>query len=239
LSGTRAIVMSSRVSSSPFVIGLAAAGLLIASLLVDGGCAGRGRGTRGPEVGAPSKGGATEEPAGAKAAGRETTSEREPGEAVRSEEITLPGQNRTLPSQDPRNQEGTGELPRIGDASGISPAQASPGATEGAGTPAPQPGQIERAEAPPLPPSFLPPPVPSGESRFRVQVLASALAANAYRVRSELEENVGMPAYVEQEQGIWKVRAGDMRERAEADVLRRRLFGLGYEDAFVVECRGR
>ena len=72
-----------------------------------------------------------------------------------------------------------------------------------------------------------------------MQVLASAVPANAYRVRGELQETLGTAVYVEQEQGILKVRTGDFRDRSDADTLRRRLFGLGYEDAFVVECRGR
>lgn len=91
------------------------------------------------------------------------------------------------------------------------------------------------------PPSgdFAPPLVPKGSSRFRVQVLAIAALKSALAAREEVAKVVEEPVYVEPEQQIWKVRVGDLPDRQAADTLRRRLVGLGYEDAFVIEARGR
>ena len=45
--------------------------------------------------------------------------------------------------------------------------------------------------------------------------------------------------YLEAEREIWRVQVGNEEERSEAQPLRRRLIGLGYEDAFIVESKGR
>jgi hypothetical protein len=81
--------------------------------------------------------------------------------------------------------------------------------------------------------------VPRGESRFRVQILASVVLKTALGAREEVAGAVEEPVFVEREQEIWKVRVGDLRDRAAADGLRRRLIGLGYDDAFVVAAQGR
>jgi hypothetical protein len=84
-----------------------------------------------------------------------------------------------------------------------------------------------------------PAPLPEADSpHYAVQVLASATTARAYALRAELEKALGIPVVVDAEDGVWKVRLGHEAERDAADELRRRLVGLGYEDAFVV-FRGR
>jgi hypothetical protein len=85
---------------------------------------------------------------------------------------------------------------------------------------------------------FPPPPVPPGATRYRVQVLASTFPEAALRLREELAEIVVEGVYVKAERGVWRVQVGDEKERASAQSLRRRLIGLGYEDAFIVESKG-
>jgi hypothetical protein len=104
---------------------------------------------------------------------------------------------------------------------------------------APAPREPAAAKAPGELSDFGPPPVPRGDVRFRVQILASVAFNTALRVRDELSKTFEEPVYLEREQEIWKVRVGDLRDRATADGIRRRLVGLGYDDAFVVEARSR
>lgn len=257
MSGRLAIAMGSSSSSRLRRLVFLAAVLTAGSVIAGAGCSGRGRGAPRPDGvtrGAAGESGRTE-PGAVKGTGIPVP---ETGDRGRSEgTIVLPGQNRLLPSQDPRNLSGSAELAPPGEPAPDEPtAPASQRETpESASTQAAPPpagsAPVRRSETPPsgtggapgtasqAPSSFLPPQIPPGEGRFRVQVLASAIPVNAYRVRGELEETLGQPVFVEQEQGILKVRAGDFKDRADADTLRRRLFGLGYGDAFVVECRGR
>ena len=149
-----------------------------------------------------------------------TMTERQAGEpdsarAGKPDRIRLPGQDRLLPSEDPRNRPQPGVVPPMTVEQ------------EGPGKP------IDPAA------QFLPPPIPPGESRFRVQVLASTMSLPSFRMREELAAQIPEPVFVEQERGIWKVRVGDLKDREQAEALRRRMLGLGYDDAFVVALRGR
>ena len=137
--------------------------------------------------------------------------------ADRGDRITLPGQNRYLPSEDPQNQPGA-EKPKSVRMD-VRPMYEPP-----------------REIAPENP--FPPPLVPPGETRYRVQVLASTFPESALRLREELAAIFGEEVYIEASRGIWKVQVGDEREQASAQSLRRRLIGLGYEDAFIVESNG-
>jgi hypothetical protein len=234
LSGMRAIGMISKSCSEP-TLGLLVVGLMAAGLLAAPGGAGRGRGTRPPEIAAPTAGAQQAKPGDAGKPGG--TSERQSAEGDQIEAIVLPGQNRTLPSEDPRNQGEAPEATPSGTA--VQTVPAVPAGESGETRSGPIPARASASNEPPTVPSHLPPPIPPGESRFRVQVLASTSPVNAFRLREEIQETLGLAVFVEQEQGISKVRVGDLEERAEAETLRRRLFGLGYQDAFVVECRGR
>lgn len=169
--------------------------VLAVSLLQLGGCAGR-------------KGGAPPDDSGSK----QSQEVRDDGG------VTLPGQNRFLPSEDPRNQP-DGEKPK---------------STRIDARPMYEPPREVEPENP-----FPSPPVPPGETRFRVQVLASTFPDNALRLREELAAIFGEVIYIEAERGIWKVQVGQEERRSGAQSLRRRLIGLGYEDAFIVECNGR
>jgi hypothetical protein len=86
---------------------------------------------------------------------------------------------------------------------------------------------------------FPPPPIPAGERRYRVQVLASTFLKSALALREELMASIAEDVYLDVEREIWKVQVGDETERSRAQSLRRRLVGLGYEDAFIVESKGR
>ena len=120
-----------------------------------------------------------------------------------------------MPSQDPRNRPTPGQTTVI----------------------MPEPVTIGPAQTPTL--EHEPPTVPAGETRYRVQVLAAVSRANALRLRGTLADDLGLDAYIELEQGIWKVRVGNDEDRSVARALCRRLVGLGYEDAFIVECGSR
>lgn len=136
----------------------------------------------------------------------------------RQEGIALPGQDRILPSEDPQNQprEGSPQKVRMD----VRPMYEPP------------------PEISPKNP-FPPPPIPLGETRYRVQVLASTYLKNALSLREELVGSVGEEVFLEVEREIWKVQVGDETSSSGAQSLRRRLIGLGYEDAFIVESNGR
>jgi hypothetical protein len=71
---------------------------------------------------------------------------------------------------------------------------------------------------------------------WRVQVFASRAqpeaTAQATRVRSALGDQV--PVYVERDDPWYKVRAGDFFDRLPAELLRERLVGLGWPEAWAV-----
>lgn len=240
--------MVSRICSRPVRIGLLAAIVVVTGVFA-AGCGGRGRGAPKPAIDARAGSSSRKDPVVAGVEGSGSKRPEEEGRERPAAGIVLPGENRLLPSQDPRNLAGSQELAPAApsDAEAVPPAAAPPvvvqdsgvAPAEGSRPAAPISHGSEKTDPPAAPVSFLPSPIAPGESRFRVQVLASAVPHNAYRVRGELEESLGFPVYVEPEQGILKVRTGDFRDRSDADTLRRRLFGLGYGDAFVVECRGR
>ena len=204
---------------------------LLVLLFAVGGCGGRARTTPPPATDV------------AKPAEKAGEADEKPGAPGVVEEISLPGQDRYYPSEDPRNR------PRSGG-SGLTPspvpkaAPASASPSVPGARPQEQPtgsgyGDLELKQLPPAAADVAPPPVPKGESRFRVQVLASAVLNTAMNVRKEVSEAVDEPVFVEWEREIWKVRVGDLPDRVEADAVRRHLMGLGYDDAFVVEARGR
>jgi|GEM_PF-5076244 len=181
----------------------------------------------------------------------ESTRKVEPPPNVSGSEIHLPGQNRMLPSEDPRNRPRSGapEMPVLNPPGGASASQSPASAAQSSASTRTPP--VAKAEDTPDPcpvvggPSgdpaarLLPPPVPAGEVRFRVQVFASTNSLSAFSMRDETARTVAEPVYVEQEGGIWKVRLGDCKSLQEAHALRRRVKGLGYDDAFVLEVRGR
>ena len=77
----------------------------------------------------------------------------------------------------------------------------------------------------------------SGGAGFRVQVFASGDPDAAKGLEGEVEARLGVAAYVEHLDGMYKVRVGDCRTRAEAEALRRRCWLAGYGDAWIVASR--
>jgi hypothetical protein len=150
----------------------------------------------------------------------------EPG-PVDEEGVRLPGQNRYLPSEDPRNrpQETSAAVPVPNEAP--NPVKAEAPRSPAPKTPAPLPDSV-RTVAP------APWRVFEG-TKYRVQVFASSIPQKARSIRNEIASKTKEQVTVEQEGGVWKVRVGEPMGRAEASALRGRMNGLGYHDAFVLE----
>jgi len=72
---------------------------------------------------------------------------------------------------------------------------------------------------------------------YRVQIFASANEGAARSVREAVEVSVGVPAYVEIVDGVYKVRAGDCPSRPEAEALLEKCRGAGYQDAWIATTR--
>jgi septal ring-binding cell division protein DamX len=68
---------------------------------------------------------------------------------------------------------------------------------------------------------------------YRIQVFASADKAAAEKVKQKLATQTGMPIYLDYEDGLYKVRAGDFAERKEAAEARSKLVGL-YPGSWIV-----
>ena len=102
---------------------------------------------------------------------------------------------------------------------------------------------VEPATPPPAPTPATPAPSTSGESPqktmdgYRIQVFATGSEAAARSAKEAAEVKVGVPAYVEFVDGIYKVRVGDCPSRGEAEALVTRCRDAGYGDAWIVTCR--
>jgi len=71
---------------------------------------------------------------------------------------------------------------------------------------------------------------------YRVQVVASSYQDNANGVADQIRAAFpGTGVYVEQIQGLYKVRVGDYVERAAAEAMRDRLRNAGYPEAWIVK----
>jgi cell division septation protein DedD len=69
---------------------------------------------------------------------------------------------------------------------------------------------------------------------YRVQIFAASGRVSAEAMRKTVAEVMGVPAYVEQVDGVYKVRVGDCRSRPEAEDLLQRCRQSGYADAWIV-----
>ena len=72
---------------------------------------------------------------------------------------------------------------------------------------------------------------------YRIQIFASANESAARSVKEAVEVSVGVPAYVEIVDGVYKVRAGDCPSRPEAEALLEKCRGAGYGDAWIATTR--
>ena len=68
---------------------------------------------------------------------------------------------------------------------------------------------------------------------YRIQVLASGNEAAARSVKEAAEVSVGVPAYIELADGVYKVRVGDCPSRPEAEALLAKCRAAGYGDAWI------
>ena len=68
---------------------------------------------------------------------------------------------------------------------------------------------------------------------YRIQILASGNEAAARSVKESVEVSVGVPAYVELADGVYKVRVGDCPSRPEAEALLAKCRAAGYGDAWI------
>ncbi|HYO46706.1 MAG TPA: SPOR domain-containing protein [Gemmatimonadota bacterium] len=71
---------------------------------------------------------------------------------------------------------------------------------------------------------------------WRVQAFASRAEAEASAAATRVQDALGdqTPVYVERDDPWFKVRVGDFSDRAAADLLRERMAGLGWPDAWAV-----
>jgi hypothetical protein len=69
---------------------------------------------------------------------------------------------------------------------------------------------------------------------YRVQVMASANKEAAESVKTVVSSELGVPAYVDFVDGVYKVRVGDCPTRADAEALRDICRRSGYADAWIV-----
>ena len=96
-----------------------------------------------------------------------------------------------------------------------------------------EPIEVEEAEAPVD--TSTPPPPPAMMPGFRVQIFAAVAEDLARRAGDAATERLGVHAYVELIDEMYKVRVGDCVTREEAQVLLGRCQETYYLDAWIVE----
>lgn len=69
---------------------------------------------------------------------------------------------------------------------------------------------------------------------FRVQILATSSEQSALDAKKRVENRLGLAAYINLVDGMYKVRVGDCSTREEADKVREKCRGAGYTDAWIV-----
>lgn len=80
---------------------------------------------------------------------------------------------------------------------------------------------------------------PAAGPTFRVQVAAVATSERAAQVRQEVERVLGVPAIIQQDASLYRVQAGDLRGRPEAEKLLALAQGKGYPGAFMISVPGK
>jgi len=70
---------------------------------------------------------------------------------------------------------------------------------------------------------------------FRVQIFASNTNEGANKIASEARFKFTESVYVEYENPYYKVRIGDLKNRADAETLREKARNVGYSDAWIVQ----
>ncbi len=93
---------------------------------------------------------------------------------------------------------------------------------------------VENVE--PAPPPVKEPAAQKTMDGYRIQLLASGNEASAREVRAIAANALGVPAYVDLIDNVYKVRVGDCPTREQAEALLARCRGAGYGDAWIVSC---
>ena len=81
------------------------------------------------------------------------------------------------------------------------------------------------------------PEVSATKGLFRVQVFATVDKSKAEAIMDAIKEKENIPVFIEQEEGLYKVRVGEFKTRVEAEGFRNYIRTRGYPDAFVVEMK--
>jgi hypothetical protein len=76
-----------------------------------------------------------------------------------------------------------------------------------------------------------------GETRFRIQILASSQVDMARREKVNAESVIKQPVFMASEQSLYKLYVGDFKTRAEAEAALPEIRKLGYKDAWVVSAK--
>jgi cell division septation protein DedD len=93
--------------------------------------------------------------------------------------------------------------------------------------------EVENVDPPPPPPKQ---PAEKTMDGYRIQLLASGSEASAQEVRSIAQSKLGVPAYVDFVDGVYKVRAGNCPTREQAEALLAQCRSAGYGDAWITSC---
>ena len=93
---------------------------------------------------------------------------------------------------------------------------------------------VSEAEAPPVDSTRAPAATDSIADGFRVQVFASSDRNVAENARAVATQRLRMPAYLDLETGVYKVRVGDFVARADAEKALAAVRAADYADAWIV-----
>ncbi|MBD3166158.1 hypothetical protein GF324_06150, partial [bacterium] len=72
---------------------------------------------------------------------------------------------------------------------------------------------------------------------WRIQIMSVSSMANAQRAKQDARRKLGMPVYIAEVNGMFKLRAGDFSTRSEADRAKQKAEQMGYKGAFPVRSR--
>jgi hypothetical protein len=96
---------------------------------------------------------------------------------------------------------------------------------------------VSEADAPPTPPPAQPVVSDSTADGFRIQIFASADRDVAENARNVAASRLNLPAYLDLDAGVYKVRIGDYVTRDQASAALPSVRGQFYPDAWVVPAR--
>ena len=97
--------------------------------------------------------------------------------------------------------------------------------------------QVSEADAPPDTTPKVSAPADSTGDGFRIQLFASADRDVAQNARDVAAQRLGVPAYLDLDGGVYKVRVGDYRRREDAAAALPSVRAQYYPDAWIVSAR--